>query len=496
VLQAFQAESDWDVEYRCGVDFDGGECSDRRRQLQEGILDAGQDLLQNVEGWIGLSGAGADDEPNSIGRAVTAAKEADYVVVCIGEAPYAEKPGDIRSLRLSDGQYELVRAIRSTCDARIIVVYFGGRPRLLGDIVGSSDAILIAFLPGTLGGTALVDIVAGRVNPSGRLPLTYPLYDDEGGIPYFHSISDRCRDDLCDVQWNFGYGLSYTTFEYKDLAAYFDIEGNIHVSVTVTNQGSIGGNELVLFFSFDDSRPTTPEYKRLRAFGTYFLAPMSSITVDKVISSDDLKFVGPHDDRHYILAPGMQTTIGVGASTDCRQTPSSSLCTSPLANSLSFDTYYVAACHAACDIWQSTGCFSFFGTNEESCLNMCQAISKYPTSSMDYQNNGWDWNYVQCIESVAWGMRQSVDHDSCSKMTSLCRDIFNTASMDRFGHGDLASLSSLTLQPSRGAVAVALSAGLAMSLLMMYLVLRIPQRWRQAGVENNLEFIRVQNAID
>ena len=146
------------------------------------------------------------------------------------------------------------------------------------------DAIIIGFLPGPLAGNVIADFMTGRVNPNGKLPITYPKYGDLSGVPYLHSVSDMCTKGEqgkttlphyeyipCDVQWPFGHGLSYTEFTYSNLSLstttlyqrWHDDNENgddnlkdeeLIVTVTVTNTGSVDGSESVLFFTFDEFR--------------------------------------------------------------------------------------------------------------------------------------------------------------------------------------------------------------------------------------------------
>jgi beta-glucosidase len=170
--------------------------------------------------------------------------------------------------------------------------------------------------------------LSGKVNPSGRLPITYPRYDDSGGIPYFRAVSDQCTSGSgtlphyesvpCEVEWPFGHGLSYTMYEYSDLVVTGGRGKDLIVSVKVQNTGAFAGSETVMFFTFDLYRSTTPEYKRLRAFEKIHLEVGQEETVTKIVPADDLKFIGPHDDKHYISDPQLSFLVGVGASTDCR----------------------------------------------------------------------------------------------------------------------------------------------------------------------------------
>jgi len=452
VWDSLSVESDqWHVTYSCGVDVLGQECQDPDE------TDPEENYIDRVKHWAGLT------PTNSIAMAVEAAKDADVTVICVGEEAYTEKPGDIRSLLLPQGQYDLVHAIQRNADhTRILLVYFGGRPRLLSDMVDGADAVLLGFLPGPSAGSAVADVLTGRVNPSGRLPLTYPAAQDGGGVPYWRAVTDQCTRGEgplphwdygpCPVQWPFGHGLSYTSFSYSDLSAIGGIDEDLQLRVTVTNDGTRAGADTVLFFTFDDWRGTTPEYKRLRAFEKVFLAAGESTTIQKTVPIDELRFVGPHDDYHYVLDPHMISYLGVGPYTDCRirddnhNPDENDLCVR--LQSQAPDKPYVASCEAACDLWKESSCAEAFnlGDNRQ-CLEMCQAIR--PTMggvSASDPEGGWGWNYVRCLESVVWGMQQQQQTSgekgpstSCWMMTQLCRDVFQTGQLTSSGSGTVSA---------------------------------------------------------
>jgi beta-glucosidase len=464
LLGAFMQESTWDVSYSCGTDILGGECDDALGK--EGIVD-------QVKEWAGLG------PHSSIDRAVEAALSAEYVVICVGEEAYAEKPGDIRSLRLPEGQYALVRAIKKNTSAKIILVYFGGRTRLLEDMVDAADSIVIALLPGPSAGQALTDIISGRINPSGKLPITYPKFDDGGGSPYFHSISDRCTSGdgtlphfdyvPCEIQWPFGYGLSYTEYKYSNLMASGGIDEDLQVSVSVKNVGSIAGEDAVLFFTFDDFRSTTPEYKRLRTFYKVHLEPGEEITIERSVPLDELMFIGPEDSRHYIMDPHMKSWVGVGADVDCRVEPESTdLCVRLKATHP--ETLYVGACESACNVWMESGCASEYNLSRKSCLDKCTSIGAYRTGSIQVSISGWGWDYVNCLESVVWGFKRKDSGGDCWMMTSFCRNIFATEELDYFGVGSTLSLRSTGSGYSPYTNYVSLIPGFIASLMILYFI--------------------------
>uniref|UniRef100_A0A7S3KWD8 beta-glucosidase n=1 Tax=Amphora coffeiformis TaxID=265554 RepID=A0A7S3KWD8_9STRA len=461
VLKALSANAgDWDISYSCGTNILGGECDDAASE---------KDIVDEVEGWMGLG------PHNSVDRAVQAASDANLVIVCVGEEAYTEKPGDIRSLRLPDGQYELVRALKSGTAAKIVLVYFGGRPRLLGSMVEESDSVLVGFLPGPSGGEAVSDIILGTVNPSGRMPMTYPAFDDTAGSPYFHAVSDQCTSGsgvmpyydytACEVQWPFGHGLSYTSFEYSGLKVTGDAGSDVQVSFDVKNTGEMAGAEVVLGFMFDEYRSTTPEYKRLKYFEKVFLTSKETKSLSFTLSQDDLTFVGAHDDSHYINDPSKPFWIGIGASTDCRSTPDDPMCVKVEGNIAV--SLVEPSCTAACDLWfLDSGCAKTVGLSYPGCIDRCTKAGKHAVTYAGVGSKGWGWNYVYCLESVLWGMQQS-DDVKCEEMTLLCRDIFRTDGLNEFGSGKFTGALGQTQAIPPGFF-VALLAGIISSFIIFF----------------------------
>lgn len=472
VLGAAASEASWDISFSCGTSIDGSECDD---------VEEAKTVLREVEDWV--MGAGT-----SIDRAAEKASGMDYVIVCIGEQSNTEKEGDTRSMRLPDGQHELVRRIRETSDAKIVLVYFGGRARLLENMVDQSDAVIVGFLPGPMAGQAVVDVLSGRYNPSGRMPVSYPKYDDNGGIPYMHTVSDRCRYGQysyspCEVQWPFGYGESYTSFEYSDLSATGGLSEDLDLTVRVKNTGLLEGSIVVMFFTFDMYRIVSPEYKRLRAFQKITLRPGEERVVSESVPLSDLAFIGPHDDKHYVFDPTKKFWVGVGPDIDCRRDSSSSLCLALNTDSV-MSPKHLDACSAACEVWDRSDCWKTFDSSEGRCMELCSSIVDDGSPG----NDGWGWNYVQCIESVVWGYGQP-GQVSCWKMTSLCRDIFGTQSLDEFGRG------TLSLTPTAGDHATLASVVAFFSSSIAVLFIALVMRGRGCSKrpqDDNIQFSVVQ----
>ena len=251
-----------------------------------------------------------ENEPN-IEAAVAAAKDADVIVACIGENSYTETPGNLTDLWLSENQRNLVKALAKT-GKPIILVLNEGRPRLIADIEPLAKAVIDIFLPGNYGGDALAQLMAGKQNFSGKMPYTYPKeinslanYDFkkseevgtmEGAYDYNAKITQ---------QWGFGYGLSYTSYQYSNLKVSqsdFRHGDIIKVSVDVKNTGKVAGKESVLLFSSDLIASMVPDGRRLRAFDKIELQPGETKTVTFDLNADDLAFVGY--DGKWVLEEG------------------------------------------------------------------------------------------------------------------------------------------------------------------------------------------------
>ena len=241
-----------------------------------------------------------ENEPQILG-AVAAAKDADVIVACIGENSYTETPGNLTDLWLSENQRNLVKALAKT-GKPVILVLNEGRPRLIADIEPLAQGIIDILIPGNMGGDALVNLVSGKSNFSGKMPYTYPKeinslanYDFkkseevgtmEGAYDYNAKITQ---------QWGFGYGLSYTSYQYSNLKVSksdFRHGDIIKVSVDVKNTGKVAGKESILLFSSDLVASMVPDGRRLRAFDKVELQPGETKTVIFELKADDLAFVG------------------------------------------------------------------------------------------------------------------------------------------------------------------------------------------------------------
>ena len=242
-----------------------------------------------------------------IAAAVRAAGAADVVVLCLGEGSYTETPGNITDLTLSEPQLKLAEAIEAT-GKPVVLVLVEGRPRIINRIVDKAGAILMAYNPGNEGGQAVADVLFGDFNPSGKLPFTYPRTPN-GLITYDHKpfeTEDTAFGNMAFTpQFEFGQGLSYTTFAYSDLRlGQKTITGtsDLSVSVTLTNTGNRAGKEVVQVYVSDLVASLSPPGKRLRRFAKVYLEPSQSRTLTFRLRPDDLSFIGA--DNKPITEPG------------------------------------------------------------------------------------------------------------------------------------------------------------------------------------------------
>lgn len=279
-----------------------GENSDTYAADKFTILEAFQNKL-GKENVLYTKGADLETEDDAeIQKAVDLAKNASKIVLCLGEKNYTETPGDISDLYMSKSQVKLALAL-AKLNKPIVLVLNEGRPRLISDFADQMTAVLQCYLPGNEGARALVDILYGDVNPSGRLPYNYPKYPnslEKYNRKYTESISEGEQNDDAKYeksyspQFEFGSGLSYTTFKYSNLKidkTEISNSDDINVSVTVTNSGNKAGKETVLLYLSDNFATITPEFKSLKRFQKINLAPNESKTVTFTLNQKDLQFV-------------------------------------------------------------------------------------------------------------------------------------------------------------------------------------------------------------
>lgn len=232
---------------------------------------------------------------NNTTKAMAQARNSDVIVVCVGEHPATEKPGDINNLDLERAQLEYVKELQAT-GKPVILVLIVNRPRIVSEIADESQAVLMAYQPGSEGGRAISDLIFGNANPSGKLPFTYPRYG-ASLITYDHKTTEELDTGFgmaaFNPQWEFGFGMSYSSFVYSDLKMSSDTltENGVKISVTISNNSDLEGKEVVQLYVKDDFASITPPVKRLRNFTKISLKPGESKTVDFQVYPKDLAFV-------------------------------------------------------------------------------------------------------------------------------------------------------------------------------------------------------------
>jgi beta-glucosidase len=260
--------------------------------------------------------------------AVAVAQAADQVVLALGETREMSGEAAARStLDLPGRQEELIQAIKAT-GKPFAVVLFNGRPLALEDVVGDMPAILDAWFSGVQAGHAVADVVFGKVNPGGKLPVSFPRR--LGQVPIYYNHERTGRPCNPDVKWNsrhrdipscsplyvFGYGLSYTTFEVSNLqlsSSTVSRKGSLSASVTVTNTGSRTGDEVVQLYIHDPVASITQPVRRLRGFERVTLNAGETRTVSFTLDKSDFGF---YDDRgRFVVEPG-QIDVYAGSSSD------------------------------------------------------------------------------------------------------------------------------------------------------------------------------------
>ncbi|WPV65523.1 glycoside hydrolase family 3 N-terminal domain-containing protein [Chitinophaga sp. LS1] len=288
-----------------------GITSDETEKDKNTILEA----VQHVFGAANVVySAGVDfDKTIDITDAVSKAANVDVIVLCIGETSYTETPGNIGDLRISDSQIELTRALAAT-GKPIVFVLTEGRPRIISSIEPLSAAVIHSYLSGNEGGNVIADVLAGKINPSGKLPYTYPR-STNSLINYYHKYTETLQfDEMAgyNPQWEFGYGLSYTQFSYANLTISnktLTAAKAITITVDVTNTGKVVGKEAVLLYVSDEVASITPEVKRLRAFEKIELQPGQTKTVSFTIDKERLSFINAQLQR--VTEPG-DFSVSVG----------------------------------------------------------------------------------------------------------------------------------------------------------------------------------------
>lgn len=281
-----------------------GETADNFAKDKNTILEAIQQKIgkDNVTYQAGAS----FDKLEDIDNTVSAAKQADAIILCLGELSYTENVGNIDDLNLPWAQIHLAEELAKT-GKPIILVLAEGRPRIVTDAESLSAATIMMYLSGNEGGNALADILFGDANPSGRLSITYPRYTNALVNYYRKNLENGNPDDKHGYNplYEFGAGLSYTSFSYSNLhLSKPDLKDGETMTVTidVKNSGQMEGKESVLLYTSQLYASISPDFKRLRAYDKIDLKPGETKTVTFKLTSKDLAFV--NDLNKIVAEPG------------------------------------------------------------------------------------------------------------------------------------------------------------------------------------------------
>ncbi|SHF75481.1 beta-glucosidase [Mariniphaga anaerophila] len=258
-------------------------------------------------------------------EALAVAGKADVIVAVVGEASEMTGESATRSdISLPMSQKKLVRELAKT-GKPLVIVNMSGRPMTIGEEVNHADALLQMWHAGVEAGNALADVLFGDYNPSGKLTATFP--QNVGQIPIYYSIRntgrpqegsnfEKFKSNYLDVTnsplFPFGYGLSYTSFQYANISTdknEMAQDGTIHVSVEVTNTGNFDGEEVVQLYIRDMVASVTPPLRLLKGFKKIFLKKGETTTVEFAITANDLAFY--HPDLSFYAEPG-DFTVFVG----------------------------------------------------------------------------------------------------------------------------------------------------------------------------------------
>lgn len=272
-------------------------------------------ILEAIKSKVGesnvkyLEGCSFDSDINS-NDAYMEATNSDVIILCLGEPAYCETPGNIYDLTLPKAQIDYAKKLLNT-GKPVILVMVEGRPRVITEIANEVKSILVAFLPGMEGGNAIADVIYGDVNPSGKLPITYPK-SPNGITLYDYKPLEYFDGNKYDPLFPFGYGLSYTKFRYDNLKLSSDkikINDKLVVSVDVENVGNLKGKEVVQLYLTDLYGSVSRPNKQLKGFEKIELNPGERKTVSFTIDKSHLSFIGIDNKR--IVEPGeFVITIG------------------------------------------------------------------------------------------------------------------------------------------------------------------------------------------
>ena len=260
-------------------------------------------IRQKTTGQVTYVGGQRYQDEINIEQAVGEAYKHDVVILALGENTYTETAGNIESLNLPYPQYQLARALFAT-GKPIVLVTFGGRPRVITEIADKAQAVVLGFLPGMEGGVAMADILFGDTNPSAKLPVSYPRNTNDL-VLYDHKPIEAFESNQYHPLYAFGHGLSYTQFETSELSlekTELKPGESLHLSVKVTNTGKRAGQEVVMVYLHDVAASVTRPNKQLKEFAKVNLKPGESRKVQFELPYEAFSFIGINMKR--IVEPG------------------------------------------------------------------------------------------------------------------------------------------------------------------------------------------------
>jgi beta-glucosidase len=250
-------------------------------------------LQQKSPGNITYVPGSCFDSEIDIANAVSAAKNQDVILLCLGEKPYTETMGNIDNLDLPAAQTKLAQALLAT-GKPVVLLMLGGRPRIITPIAEQAAGVVLGFLPGMEGGRAIADVLLGEYNPNGKLPITYPRHPN-GITLYDYKPIESLDSNSYKPLYPFGHGLSYTSFDTSGLAVakpQIKMGESVDISVNVKNTGKLAGQETILLYLQDLAASVTRPNKQLKAFKKVLLAAGESQQLHFTITPHDLSFIG------------------------------------------------------------------------------------------------------------------------------------------------------------------------------------------------------------
>ena len=275
------------------------------------LNEGGDDRIKWVNSFISRLVPG--DMPSDWDKAMKTASESDVIVACMGENTLlCGENRDRGSIRLPGRQEEFVRALVAT-GKPVVLVISGGRTQVIGDLAQQCAAVLQTWYPGEEGGNALADILYGNISPSGKLSVAYPREEIEENICYNYSMEQDSR-----IQWPFGYGLSYSSFEYSDLQLPSSVktsDKSWRLSFTVKNTGEMQADEIAQIYFCPTEEGQSLKPIRLQGFGRVSLAPGEEKTLSFLVSPQQF---GSYQDGHWEILPGKWEIKVGGSSQDLR----------------------------------------------------------------------------------------------------------------------------------------------------------------------------------